>query len=241
MFSCSQKEPTYYLYDYYDGVFLVMKNAVTIERTWINDSISQLDITNHIRKRNKGRECMLRYANVLYQKNGKQGIYYSQDGNHYELYYSYDSTVTVPKFQIFDFYVFDDMQKVKLIKNIELDKYNYRIYQENDLDDNITIFSSNIDLPLFGKNDIIGRYYQLSKIAGNDRGKKIEKIVDTAKKESSIFGSIGTFEGLPYSECYIEALKEAVELKKQGYSNDIIFKRTGISEEELLKYISGNQ
>ena len=234
---CSKEQPkSYYMYDYYYDDFLVTKNAVIVEQTELNDSVSLLDITNHLSKR-KGRECALTYTAIIYQKKNEQGISYSEDGANYELCYSNDSLPIQFRSQVFGFFQLTEANRIQLIDNISFLGNHYKVYLEYGFY-NSAIFCEGIDLPIFGKWNSWRRYYQLSKVINKKKNLNLD-FIEKVKYEAPIFGGIGHLDEFPIGECYIEFLKEALDMKEKGLSDEYIFRETGISKEEILLYKKG--
>ena len=234
---CDKEVPkSYYMYDYYSGDFLVMKNAVVVEHTVLNDSVSLLDITNHLR-RGKGRECRLTYAAVIYQKKNKQGISYSEDGVNYHLYYSHNILSSKFPFPIFGFFGFDCPENIEFKEYLSLFGNKYKIYSE-DFHQNTIIFSENVDLPVFGKRNMEKTFYQLSKVVSKRREINFN-FIEKVRHEASFFSGKINQEEPSIDKCYIELLEKALDMKKKGLSSKYIFEITGITYDELLMYEDG--
>ncbi|MDR1763309.1 MAG: hypothetical protein LBR64_05070 [Dysgonamonadaceae bacterium] len=84
-----QRIVRYYIYNYYEDNWLIVRNAVVIKEEVINDSISILQITNHNRKIINEFGITVFYDKQVYQKTTDNGIYFSEDGRDYYFFFDF--------------------------------------------------------------------------------------------------------------------------------------------------------
>ena len=86
----NEQKVKYYMYDYYENNWLLVRNAVIIKEEMLNDSISRLQITNHNRTVKNELGISIFYDEKLFQKRTPQGIYFSKDSINYDLFFDYN-------------------------------------------------------------------------------------------------------------------------------------------------------
>lgn len=242
LLGCKEKHtPTYYMYDYCfgDGIIL-RKKALIIKQEIINDSISLIEVTNH-RQEQSPLICYMTYNGTFYQKNTSKGIYYSEDGVNYYLFYDFESGKKYnPPFYVFKFFGDELPESIRNDTDTLTESPRWsriKFFQEYPPHYE-TIFTEGFYLPLFSRDHGRCRYYQLSAVINGNKSNEILNLVSEIRNDNYFFGrDYNDAKGIAPSPrpCYEEVLNKIDSLKEQGYSLEEISKMTDVPVKELKK------
>ena len=134
----NEQRVRYYLYNYYDNNWLLVRNAVIIKEEVLNDSISRLQITNHNRTVNNELGIPVFYDKKLFQKSIFNGIYFSEDSIDYDLFFDFNSGKKIEtNFPVYYFYGIGKKEiKLDTIKNYLEEEVEFYLKDKKDTDTN---------------------------------------------------------------------------------------------------------
>jgi hypothetical protein len=229
---------TYYMYDFCERNWVIERHALSIMQTQVNDSVYQLQITNHKQCR-KEFYCAVNYDRLIYQKITPEGIYFATDSINYELHYSFiDNKPVNIAFSVFGFFKKD--YDIYTIQNDTISLYREKpvyIYTESP-GKYRTVFVDSLNLPLFCKDFQTNEYYILSDILGEGEGiNPYIPLTDGICKNTFFFGR--TYYNEPDtlfpSSCYYE---EVAALRRYTDSDSYYLKKkmeeVGLTQEDIL-------